>query len=449
MFKKIILLTLACMLVLTSLTGCFFKSSYGEKLMELDGEEMSVNSVMLLMSRLKGNMSSAYAYGTQALTNSFWDTVMDAGAKVTYDTYYTNMVVDNAKTYLAALAYFDELGLKLPEETMDEIDERMKTLVDTDGDGSKAALNAILADFGANYNILRQSYIVEAKVTYLKDYLFGTDGSKISAENYNEYYKTNYARFRQIFFFTTKPVYETDINGDVIYYSSLTDKKIAYNSALEGAYRKDNTETKYNKDEKGDYIWYYTDAEGKEHIAYDKNGSDDVPTYPNPLLDDEGNVRTEKLTKDELIKLSDKVQLILDGEAREGEYTLFDSLVTKYGEDEGMEQYPSGYYMTATSDYDSPEVVKALFEMKDGEIRRIESDYGIHIVMKYPLEENGYALEENADFFRNEDGTYNFLGIIQSNLLDAYVADYKAKIVIDEDKLKELSMKNVGANYNY
>jgi len=47
------------------------------------------------------------------------------------------------------------------------------------------------------------------------------------------------------------------------------------------------------------------------------------------LLDDDGKIVTRKMNTDELIALSDKVQSIIENEAREGEYALFDSLVEK------------------------------------------------------------------------------------------------------------------------
>jgi hypothetical protein len=193
-------------------------------------------------------------------------------------------------------------------------------------------------------------------------------------------------------------------------------------------------------DKNGDMIFYKDDG----RIAYDsKNG------YPNPVLDASGNVVTTKLTADELIRLSDKAQLIMEDEAKEGDYKLFDALVEKYTEDEGMTKYPNGYYLTATSNYDSPEVVEALFEMEEGEIRKVDSQYGMHIVMKYELDEGGYADEKNADFFRTSDGSLAFMSTLKNIMLEQYVEKYKADIVVDEKLLSSVSMKTVGANYNY
>ncbi len=441
--KRILVLTLVCLLIVVSLCGC---SSRGKTLMSIDDTKMSINTYMLLMSRMKGNLASSYAFGNQAKLDSFWDTVIDSSTGGTYNKYYTSMVLDNAKTYLAALALFDEMGLKLPDSTVEEIDAEINTLIQSDGNGSKANLNAKLAEYGANIDVLRDAYIMEAKISLLNDTLFGKGGALIDASNYEKYYKENYVKFRHIFFYTSEVVYETDVNGDDIYYSDLSAKKIAYDT---NATQKCDDNGKLVKDKNGDVVYVETDSEGKERIAYDEKGTDSAPTKRNPVLDNNGNILTRKMTSDELIALSDKIQSIMETEAREGEYTLFDSLVEKYGEDEGMTQYPNGYYLTENSNYDSPEVVEALFQMSDGEIRRVESEYGIHIVMKYKLDDGGYAKKENKDFFVTEEGTYNFLNLLKSQLLEEKLASYKERIVVDEALLSTVSMKSVGANFHY
>lgn len=441
--KRILVLTLACILIAVSLSAC---SSKGKTLMSVDDTEMSINTYMLLLSRMKGNLASSYAFGNQAKLDSFWDTVIDASSSGTYNKYYTSMVLDNAKTYLAALALFDEMGLKLPKSTLEEIDAEIETLIMSDGNGSKANLNAKLAEYGANIDVLRDVYIMEAKIALLNDTLFGVGGALIDASNYERYYKENYVKFRHIFFYFTEVVYETDANGDDIYYSNLSDKIIAYDTS---ATQKKDENGEVVRDDNKDIVYVTVDSEGKERIAYDKKGTELSPTKRSPKLDASGNIVTRKMNSDELIALSDKVQSIMENEARPGEYALFDSLVEKYGEDEGMANYPNGYYLTENSEYDAPEVVEALFGMKDGEIRRVESDYGMHIVMKYKLDDGGYAKEENKDFFVTEAGTYSFLNLLKSQLLEEKIASHKERIVVDEALLTTVDMKSVGANFNY
>ena len=184
--------SIAIILVVITVFSCFAScSSKGKTLMELDGTKMSVNTFMLFLSRMKGNLASAYHYGTEALKTDFWDSVRDASGTTNND-YYTDLVLEDAKTYLAALYLFDELGLKLPDSYIEEIDTKMDDLVDLDGKGSKSALNDVLSQYGVNYNILRDAYIIEAKISYLRDHLFGENGSKIASEYVEEYYQQNY-----------------------------------------------------------------------------------------------------------------------------------------------------------------------------------------------------------------------------------------------------------------
>ena len=117
--------TIAILLVVITVFSCFAScSSKGKTLMELDGTKMSVNTFMLFLSRMKGNLASAYHYGTEALKTDFWDSVRDASGTTNND-YYTDLVLEDANTYLAALYLFDELGLKLPDSYIEEIDTKM------------------------------------------------------------------------------------------------------------------------------------------------------------------------------------------------------------------------------------------------------------------------------------------------------------------------------------
>ena len=266
-------------------------------------------------------------------------------------------------------------------------------------------------------------------------YVFNFEGA-YRYELMEEYYQANYVRFKHVFIYTYSLVYETDENGDDIYFDATNNKKIAYDKK---ATLKTDDNGEAVKDKNGDKI-YLTD-DGK--IAYDKiNGK------RSPVFDDNGNQQTRKYTEKELIAASDYAQTVFE-KCEEGNYTLFDKLVENYTEDEGMLTYTGGYYLTAESDYDAPAVRDALFKMEAGEIKKINSEYGIHIVMKYELDEGGYADEKNTDFFRTSEGSLAFMSTLKNILLEEYVEKYKANIVIDEELLKSVSMKTVGANYNY
>ena len=184
LLKRVIATVLACVILLLGV-GC---SSHGKTMLELDDSQISVNLVMLLMSRMKGNIASSYGYGSSALKDSFWDTVMSTDG-TTYNTYYTNQVLESAKTYLAALYAFEQKGLELPKETEDAIEETLKKLMEEDANGSKSQFNSILSQYGVNYNILMEAHIIDAKITYLKNSMYGVNGGLIADNLIEEYYQ--------------------------------------------------------------------------------------------------------------------------------------------------------------------------------------------------------------------------------------------------------------------
>ena len=170
-----------------------------------------------------------------------------------------------------------------------------------------------------------------------------------------------------------------------------------------------------------------------------------------PVYDEKGYVVTREFTQQELIEVSDHATLLMEElKNNEGNYTLFDTYVEKYSEDEGSLKYSNGFYMTAESNYDSPEVLSAVCEMECGEIRKIYSDYGIHIVMKYELEENGYAKTENSDFFVNANtGTLVFMNKLMSILLTERLSSLKNEVEVDKERYAAISIKDIGANFYY
>ena len=156
--KKYVALLLALLLVTAAITGCAAK---GKTLLKLEKEKITVNTFYLFLSRMKGYLSVGSAYGENAWNDSFWDTMMDTDGK-TYDEFYTDQILDNVKTYAAALHVFRERGLKLPDETIDAIDAELQEILDNEWNGSKAEFNAKLAEYGANYDVLREAKIIEA-----------------------------------------------------------------------------------------------------------------------------------------------------------------------------------------------------------------------------------------------------------------------------------------------
>jgi len=429
--KRALIVLVSLILLVSSLVGC---SQKGETLMKLEKQKMSVNTYMLFLSRVKGTLSNASGFGSAATKNEFWDIVMDSDGSTTYNDYYCNMVLESAKTYLAAAQLFKEEGLKLSKETEDEIKETLDRLVETDGKGSKATLNSILADYGANYEVLKDAYTLESKVAQLRDHLYGADGEKISENLLEDYYQENYVKFKQVFLYTYEVLYEVDGNGDDIYYTD--DGRIAYNT---NRTKKTDADGNPVKDSNGDVI--YVNRDGS--VAYDtENGERQL------RLDEDGYAMTRSYTEEELRKVSDMAQIIMENTV-EGDEKVFDFMVEEYNEDVGMDEQPNGYYVTKDTDYASKEVIEALFDMDTGEIRKVRSEYGIHIVMKYSLDKGGYADKDNATFFSDKNGSYLFIDDLKNQLFEARLKPYTEEIKVNEDLLDSVDMKSVKENTLY
>ena len=193
------------LVMLFALVSCAKKKQ--EVAFELGDQQITVNMYRLWLSRVKGVYSSA--------GDDIWDEVNDDGK--TYNEVFTGFVTDNAKTFVSAMHLFSELELELPKSEIKEIDDTMADLLEERGDGSKSTLNSYLSVYGVNYDILREVYIIEAKLDYLEEYLYGANGTeKITDEEKEEYYSENYVRIKQIFLYTSnKPI--TDDEGNFTY----------------------------------------------------------------------------------------------------------------------------------------------------------------------------------------------------------------------------------------
>lgn len=395
--KRYVALLLALIMLLGVLVGCAAK---GQTLITLKKEKISVNTFYLYLSRLKGYLSTANAYGLSAEEDSFWDTLMSTDG-TTYDQYYTAQILENAKLYAAALHAFRERGLKLPKETVKEIDKELQEIIDTEWDGSKTEFNKKLATYGVNYDVLREAKIIEAKIALLRADLFGADGSKISAQLKEDYYRTNYRHFKQMFFYTG-------------------------------------------------YFETVLDEEGNEKVV---TGSDGYPVFKN-MTQAEINLVIDRTTEAFDKAVVNDVSFLdawKNGKTAMGDAILFDALLDEknkedkyvYTEDPGRELYPNGIYLKADSDYDFPEVRDAVFEMEVGEIRVIRSDYGFHVIMRYENDAGAYANEANKDCFGD------FATNLENLLLEDYLRPYLELIAIDQKVFEGVSMKNVAANLHY
>ena len=437
--KATLCIALISAMLLCSLTSC---GGSGKTLMKLDKSKISVNLFELELTRTKGMLCSADYFGDSAKSASFWETWIDIYDKKSYNTHYTELVLEKVKNNLAALAVYEERGLKLPQSYIDEIDAKLEELMLNDANGSKTAFNAILANYGANYDILRESYMIEAKIAQLREDLFGKNGSLVGTNIVDEYYRENYVRFKQITLAAYEFVYDEDVNGDHIYYVKDSER-ISYDKEKTAKLNEDGSNA---TDKNGDFIYVYTDDEGKERIAYKKEGATRKQHYD---VDGSPEIRYYKDSDPEMKILNSDSDALLE-EAKAGDTILFDTLVAEYEDDEDLKKYPNGFYVSKNNSYDAIDVINEVFEMEIGEVRKVRSDYGIHIVMRYELEDAAYNNPENKEMFMStKTETYTFMPELIDELLYEYVKEYKDRIIVDEDILKTVQIQNVGVNFYY
>ncbi len=203
-FKRIAACVLAAVLMTLTFASC---SSLGTPVMELGGTEITANMIEFWLSRYKAQFVHYYGdaiCGQYDLDNieQFWPIVSDPETGETFDDVMSGFIYENAKTYLCSLYLFDQFELSLPQATVDEVDSYIEELCEKYASGSKSEFNSILEKYGVNRKLLRELYLIDEKVDYLQEYLFGTGGTlgvtKIDKE---EYFQANYVRMRQICIF--------------------------------------------------------------------------------------------------------------------------------------------------------------------------------------------------------------------------------------------------------
>lgn len=445
--KKLFMRAAALLLVILMLALPLASCAGGKKMLTLkvDGKtySISVNLYELMCSAMKGTLM-AYNYtleGHRPSQDAYWEIMdtYDGKTMETSDSFYRKNVLENCKAYLVSLYLFDKYELALSESAKKEIEETMDELVKTDGEGSKAKLNSVLANYGVNYNMLKEYYTIKAKFKAVQDHIYSTMGPNVKGEYLNE----NYVHFYQIFLANYTYVYETDKNGDTIYYDTTTNQILYKKTEFTQTTASGKTET----DSKGNVI-YYTDVT-RTHISYDSEKGQ--PSYK---IDKDGeSYVTKPMTEDELDKLVERANDLtqsLQGVSKDA----FVAKVSSESDDTQAAIYTDGYYLQKGVDFSASgedfmyldTIVEQLSsaDVKDGDVIMIASPSGYHILMKCAPTEKAYELEANAVWFTN------FVSGFTAEVFAERAEPYLAQIDLNEKVYaKAPSMKEVAINYFY
>ena len=382
----------ALLLALIQLVSC---SSLGTPVMTLGKTEITGSMIEFWMSRYKAQFEYSYgqslktAYGLSSV-DSIWKVKVKDDSAETYDDMFSSYIFDNAKTYLCALYLFDQFGLKLPDSTVKKTDETINEYVTNLADGSKSEFNAILAAYGINMKILRELYLADEKVSYLREYLFGSNGTEpITTQQIEDYYQKNYLRMKQIcVFINQRPkqnedgTYVTDSSGKTQYTTMTADENAAARTKIEEALAKIDGGEDFEK----------------ALSEYDENKADDG--YKNGIY---MSAESSFGNDEDLQKIYETLCEMKVGEVRELELSNSLHIIKKYELDTGA------YAKAENSDF-------FLFNDGTGSYQTLQQ------YVKTPL----------------------FLDYIKGKL-DEFSADIK----IDEEALSQYRISKVKSNYNF
>ena len=227
----------------------------------------------------------------------------------------------------------------------------------------------------------------------------------------------------------------TDGDGQEIYYYPGTNK-IAYDT---GATVKKDAQGNPVKDSMGETIYVNVNENGEMTVAYNITDGE-----RRKAMDEDGNYIVKPVGDEELEAIMASAnEMYAKVTAISKDFTTFDN----YASDKT--EYPSGVYVAKDSNYVS-EVIDEVFDMEIGEVRTVRSDLGIHILMKYELEDGGYKKNDNSDFFiSTETGNFVFLEDLKNQLLSELIKPNLDKIAIAAEALEGIDMKSVEPNFYY
>jgi len=427
-----VLLCLTLLAGAVAMTAC---SKKGTTLLELNGYTISTNQYQLLLSRVK---ASLYYAGYSVNSATFWDMIIDSDGN-TYDRYFRNAALNDAKRYLAAAVIFDEEGLVLPQSYKDAIEEDIEEY--TRDAGSKSALNNTLSSYGVNVDMLRELYLLEAKYAYVQAYLYGEKGEKVAANVRFDYLTEHAVAFKQVLIRAFDYVYETDLNGDQIYYkvgeNNAKVNNIAYDT-VGGNPRQDEFD-KTILDKNGDTVYFLPNGS----IAYDKEKGVRSIVY-----DASGVAKTVKYSAEELAEHKAAAEEMMASVAK-GDYAAFEALMEEYqvsGDDAFVTDGAYCFlYTTGDNAYDYlNDIADALAEVEEGTLRMVTSEYGYNVVMKYPIPEDAVTNSAYEEWFGD------LTGRVVSKLFHNKCLPYMEQVTVNETEFAALpSMKEIATNFNY
>lgn len=118
----------------------------------------------------------------------------------------------------------------------------------------------------------------------------------------------------------------------------------------------------------------------------------------------------------------------------------FSEVYKKYSDETS---YPNGYYLYVGIEGLPSELITNAFSIETGETATFESYYGTHIIKRVEMDEKPWENKENSDFFDD------FVDSVYESVFMDYISSYYDDIVIDEEALAGITVKDALPNYSF
>ncbi|MBQ3791808.1 MAG: hypothetical protein II797_01765 [Clostridia bacterium] len=86
---------------------------------------------------------------------------------------------------------------------------------------------------------------------------------------------------------------------------------------------------------------------------------------------------------------------------------------------------------------------EAASSLEVGEIRKVTAENGVYFVLRCASEEKGYLSEEESDYYDSFEEHLRYEKYLR------FIGGYEGEVAVNEEALREFSLKNVTANYDY
>ncbi len=150
----------------------------------------------------------------------------------------------------------------------------------------------------------------------------------------------------------------------------------------------------------------------------------------------DGTRKTRSLTEEELEAKQALIDAIDQSISDGGD---FEEIYAAFSEDQ---YYVNGYYISRNMDF-IDEVTEAAYELEVGERIKLESDYGVHYIMRLEMNEKPWEDTANADFFDSYDT------VVAESLYISLIESYTEYVVVDEEALARYTVEASPTNYRF